>query len=151
MERRKRTAKIVIALSICIIVSMALFLVIDTRYLGIGCIPDRGGLWYISERYAPTNNVSYSVVFHNVNFTFRYWTYPGQIMDASYTAYFLIKFADNSSSVLSIAIGSYWSTAYPGLIPLVSSTTIGTSPIAGILWHGYLDRPLGWRFIVSAF
>jgi hypothetical protein len=150
LERRKRTSKILIALSICITISMTLFLVVDTRYLGIGCVPYYGGLWYISERYAPTNNVSYSVVFHNVNFTFMYWTYPGQITDVDYTAYFLIRFADNSSALLNIILGGYWSTYYPGT-PLVSKTTIGTSPIAGLLWHGYLDRPLSWRFIVSVF
>ena len=151
LERRKRNAKILIAFSICIIVSMTLFLVVDIHYIGVGWVQDHGGLWYVSERCTPNNNVSYIVTFHSVNFTFMYWTYPGQIQDADYTVYFLIEFADNSSTVLSILTGSSLFATQLSTRPLVSKTTIDTSPIAGVLYHGYLDNPCSWRFIVSLF
>ena len=149
LEKRKRNAKILIALSICIILSGTLFLVFDTRYMGVGWVPDRGGLWYVSETYSSNSNVSYTVIFHEVHFTFLYWTYPWPLQDADYTAYFLIEFADNSSTTLSISTGSYWFTAYPSMRPLSSITTIDTFPIAGLLYAGNLEP--NWRFIVSLF
>ena len=151
LQRRKRNAKILVAFSICIMISVTLLLVFDIHYMGVGWVSDNGGLWYISERYTPNDNVSYTVTFHSINYTFMYWTYPGEIQDADYTVYFSIEFADNSSTVLGILTGSSLFTTQPSTRPLVSKTTIGTSPIVGVLYHGYLDNPCSWRFIVSLF
>ncbi len=136
-----------IVLSVTIIISMTWFIISDTRYLGIGWAGN--GLSYISDIYTPNNNVSYEVSFHGVNFTFMHWTYPYPAVDETYTAYFLIEFADNSSQVLSFFTGSWWLTSGNMILPLTAKATIGTSPIAGVLYHGYLDRPVGWRFFVS--
>ncbi len=151
MDRRRRNGFIMIVLSVTIIISMTWFIISDTRYFGIGWAGN--GLSYISDIYTPNNNVSYEVSFHGVNFTFMHWIYPSYggapPTDQSYTAYFLIQFADNSSQVLSILTGSWWVTSGTVSLPLSAEATVGTSPIAGILFHGYLDRPVGWRFFVS--
>jgi hypothetical protein len=139
-----------IIFSVIIIISATWYITADTRYLGIGWAGN--GLSYISDIYTPNNNVSYEVSFHGVNFTFMHWIYPRDApTDGPYTAYFLIEFADNTSQVLSILTGSWWSTYGSLTLPLTAEATVGTSPIAGILYHGYLDRPVGWRFFVSIF
>jgi hypothetical protein len=142
-----------IALSLIILVTITLFVIIDSRFLGIGWASNSVGLCYVSEVYTPNDNISYAVSFHEVNFTFMYWTYPRSgLTEQEYTAYFLIEFSDNSSEVISIRTGGYWYAAFPGNTrPIRAETTIDTSPIAGVLYHGYLDCPVGWRFIVRLF
>jgi len=141
-----------IVFSLAVISGLILYVVADSRYFGVALVGGEAGLVYASDFYTPNNNVSYEVSFHEVNFTFMYWIYPRDApTDGPYTAYFLIEFKDNTSEVISILTGSYW-TVHGGLsYPLTTRCTIGTSPIAGVLYHGYMDSPVGWRFIVGIF
>lgn len=121
----------------------------DTRYGGQGYVEETGGLSYVSEKYDSNGNSTYSVTFHDVEFTFKYWYYPYGVQDYHYTAYFLIEFQDNTSEIISLATGSYWTTSGIVKRPLFAVTTNHTSPIAGVLSGDYLDNPVCWRFVVS--
>jgi len=139
-----------ITLSVVLIISMTLFIVVDTRFIGLGWVGDAGGLYYISDIYTPNNNVSYEVFFHGVNFTFMHWIDdPFDPEGEPLTAYFLIEFPDNMSEVINILTGSWDLTHGRYTLPLTAETTINRSPIAGVLYHGYMDSPVGWKFIVS--
>jgi hypothetical protein len=152
MDRRRRNIVIAIGFSLTIMISMTLFLIVDSRFLDVGWIDDAGALANISDIYTSNDNISYSVSFHGVNFTFMHWNYPkSNPPDQLYTAYFLIEFVDNSSQVLYILTGSFWLASGSISLPLTAEATVGTSPIAGVLYHGYMDRPVGWRFFVGMF
>lgn len=141
-----------IVFSLAVITGMTLYVVADSKYLGVALVGGNAGLVYVSDFYTPNNNVSYEVFFHDVNFTFMYWIYPRDApTDGPYTAYFSIEFKDNSSEVINIKTGSWWLTSGWETQPLTTQCTVGTSPIAGVLYHGYMDSPVGWRFIVSIF
>ena len=120
----------------------------DPRYLGVGMITETGGMSYVSDIYTPNDNVSYSVMFQDVNFTFLYWTYLSYLTDDYYTAYFRIHFSDNNTEVLNLRTGAYGDT-YRNL-PLLVVITVHSSPMAGILYSGYLNSPTGWQFVVSS-
>jgi hypothetical protein len=145
MNRKQRVASC-IAISSILAASLVVYVILSPRYLGIGLVSQTGGLSHISTVYTPNNNISYSVVFIDVNFTFLYWTYPYPLMDAAYTAYFRIQFSDNTTEVIHLNTGSYWAN---NDWPLSVVNTLHTSPIAGILYSGYLNSPVGWQFIVS--
>ncbi|MHA1965103.1 MAG: hypothetical protein ACXACG_15180 [Candidatus Thorarchaeota archaeon] len=152
MERRKRNAYFMIAFSLALIAGLTLYVVADSRFFGIALVGGGAGLVHASDFYTPNNNVSYEVSFHDVNFTFMYWIYPRDApTDGPYTAYFLIEFKDNSSEVINIQTGSWWLVHGSMTLPLTAKYTVDTSPIAGVLYHGYMDSPVGWRFIVSVF
>jgi hypothetical protein len=152
LERRQRKAIIMIAVSVAVIAGSTLYVIADSRYFGVALVGGNAGWVYASQFYTPNNNVSYEVIFHDVNFTFMYWIYPRDApTDGPYTVYFLIEFNDGSSEVISIQTGSYWVVHGSIDLPLAAKYTVGTSPIAGVLYHGYMDNPVGWRFIVSIF
>lgn len=141
-----------IAFSLALLSGSILYVIADSRFLGVALVGGKAGLVYVSDFYTPNNNVTYAVTFHNVNFTFLYWLYPEYLPnDSPYTACFLIEFADNSSEVISIKTGDWFSTHWNIHNPLVSVQTEHSSPTAGVLYHGYMDRPLGWKFLVSIF
>lgn len=144
---------IVVVLTSLIVYSMYNSFVLDTRYGGQGWVEETGGLSYVSEFYDPGGNISYTVRFHNVNFTFLYWTYPSgenyTVVDASYTAYFLIEFLDDTNEIISLYTGSWWTTSGSLKRSVFAVTAAHTSPMAGVLAGGYLDNPVGWQFVVS--
>ncbi|MFW9814210.1 MAG: hypothetical protein ACFFF9_17235 [Candidatus Thorarchaeota archaeon] len=144
--KRKRQIAIGILLTTIIIIGLIAFVTMDPRFLGIGMITEIGGLSHVSETYYPNDNVSYSVLFQEVNFTFLYWTYPYPLADAAYTAYFLVQFSDSTIEEINLNTGSYWAE---NTWPLDIKTTVHTSPKAGILYSGYLNKPTGWQFVVG--
>lgn len=147
LERRQRNAIVMIVLSLTAIAT--LHLIVDSRYLGIALVSGSVGLVYVSDFYTPNDNVTYTVSFHGVNFTFMYWIDPLPLVDIDFTVYFLIAFADNSTEEVNIGTGGYWYAIGGATRPINAKTTVDTSPIAGVLYNGYLDSPVGWRFIVS--
>ena len=149
--KRKQIIAICIAISTILAVSSVAYVILSPRHLGIGLITETGGWSHISDFYYPNDNVSYSVVFQGVNFTFLYWTYPlldvtYTLSDAQYTAYFHIQFSDNTTEEIHFYAGDYFAT---NTWPLFITTTTHTSPKAGILHGGYLNKPTGWQFVVS--
>jgi hypothetical protein len=111
-------------------------------------VEDAGGFCYVSESYAPNSNTSYSIIFREVNFTFLYWLYPWDYVDADYIASFVIEFQGNIESI-SFQTGGYWRVT--GSVQRSEFTVTATFNFltAGILAGGYLDNPVSWRFIVS--
>ncbi|MFW9769358.1 MAG: hypothetical protein ACFFF9_17025 [Candidatus Thorarchaeota archaeon] len=162
----KRRRLIVVASIVIILISSLVGFVgfnsfiMDTRYGGQGYVEETGGLSYVSEIYYPENNASYTVNFHDVNFTFLYWTYPSgnnyTVYDAPYTAYFLITFHVDTQSnldvvfeVLTLSTGSWWTVSGYLKRPLTAVTTEHDNPKAGVLYGSYLDNPVGWQFVLS--
>jgi len=150
---KRRCMTLIFAVISILVISLIGFLAyrayLDPRYWGVGYIEETGGMCYVSEIYDAGDNTSYVVYFHNVTFTFMYWTYPQGAYDADYTAYCLIEFPDNTSEIITFYTGSDWRTS--GLLrdPLTAAIADHTSPLAGVLYHGYLDYPCGWQFFVS--
>ena len=155
--KRRRTillaSLIIVVLTTVIGFSLYTSFIMDTRTGGQGWVEETGGLSYVSEFYDPAGNNSYTVSFHNVNFTFMYWTYPSgpnyTVFDASYTAYFLIEFLDGTNEIVSLYTGSWWTTSGSLKRALSSVNTEHDNPKAGVLYGGYLDNPVGWQFVVS--
>ncbi len=150
MKRRR----VILIASIIIILLTSTFGLIwytisNPRYWNQGWVEETGGLSYVSEIYGPESNASYTINFHNVNFTFMYWTYPYGWLDVAYTAYFLIEFLDNTSEIVTFLTGSWWLTSGSLKRPLFAVAAEHTDPIAGVLAGGYLDSPVGWQFVVS--
>ncbi len=145
--KRKQIIASCIAISTILAVSLVAYVILSPRHLGIGLITETGGWSHISDFYSPNNNISYSVMFQEVNFTFLYWIYPDPLItDLDYRAYFSIQFSDDTTEALQFNTGSYWAT---NSWPLYVETTQHASPKAGILHGGYLNKPTGWQFVVS--
>ncbi len=149
----KRRRVILIASIIIILLtstfSFVWYAISNPRYSNQGWIEETGGLSYVSDIYGPKGNASYTINFHNVNFTFMYWTYPYGVMDAAYTAYFLIEFLDDTNEILTLYTGSWWTTSGWLKRPVSVVTTEHDNPKAGVLFGDYLDNPVGWQFVVS--
>ncbi|MGY5864891.1 MAG: hypothetical protein RTV41_09825 [Candidatus Thorarchaeota archaeon] len=156
MKRRRLAliaSLIIILLTSLIGFSIYSSFVLDPRNGEQGWVEETGGLSYVSEIYGPEGNTSYTVRLQDVNFTFLYWTYPSgdnyTVMDAAYTAYFLIEFLEDTNEVITLATGSWWTTSGSLIRPLSVVTTEHENPEAGVLYGAYLDNPVGWQFVVS--
>lgn len=157
MKMKRRIAILLVSIPIILVTSLTGFagyssFILDPRYGNQGWVEETGGLSYVSDIYEAGNNASYTVSFQDVKFTFLYWTYPSgdnyTVVDASYTAYFLIEFLDDTSEVVSLETGSWWTTSGYLKRQLTAVTTEHDNPKAGVLYGGYLDNPVGWQFVV---
>ena len=133
------------------------FGIADSRFLWTGCIPDTGGLCFVSQSYTADSNSSFSVLFEGVNFTFLYWTYPSPtegpngtsvyITDQPHTAYFLVTFDDGTEEILSLAVGGYVAMM-PLQIPRGTKTD-HSLPSAGVITANTLDLWRKWQYTVN--
>ncbi len=151
---RRRHALIVVVL-VAIFLGGLLALTYGYTIIGVGLAP-QGGLCFVSERQSSEGNVSYTTSFHNVSFTFNYWTYPVMydengtsyyVTDMPYRAYFTVRFSDGAIENLSIAVGGY--TGVFPLAPLRTAMTTHASPQAGIGTAFTYELHGHWVFLVS--
>ncbi|MFQ5833815.1 MAG: hypothetical protein ACE5H4_13995 [Candidatus Thorarchaeota archaeon] len=125
IDRRRGIAVVVSVLAVLVVG----LLVINPMYLGVGVVPDCG-LCYISGVQDPNSNATYSVVFHGVNFTYLYSTYPFQVTDMPHVVYFQITFADYAVENLTLSVGGY--VAIHSSAPLRTNMTQHSHPKAGL-------------------
>ena len=131
------------------------FGIIDSRFLWTAWSPDTGGMCFVSQRYGPNDNVTYSTMFLDVNFTFLYWMYypptvvgpNGTIitaMDRLYEAYFIVVFKDGTKENFKHYFGGGY-PSFTSLFPYGVKTT-HSSPTAGIVTN---DAWGGWQYTVA--
>jgi hypothetical protein len=92
-----------LVVSLIILVSGILF-ALDV--FNLGSVPDDDGLWYIAGPYQWTDNKSYSVLFHGVNFTFLYYIDDG-FLDVPLPILIRLAFIDGTNEELSIGVGGW--------------------------------------------
>ncbi len=156
MSRISRRQGLVILIFLLIVGSIG---IVDSRFLGIGLIPDSGGMCFVSQTYNANANESYSIDFVGVTFTFLYWTYPPPtegpngtsiyVTDLPHTAYFLISFEDGVEETLSLNVGGYVGIL-PFQIPFGPKTN-HTSPSAGVVTADTQELWGKWKFTVTIF
>lgn len=118
-----------------------------------------GGYYYVSDIQDNHGNLSYSVIFHEVNFTFlyRYWPMCEVIDNVTVcispqpvSVYVQITFPDNSSEILTLVVD------FPGSCLIgISSTLHGVSsthsnPQVGIATAETEELHCCWVYIVSS-
>jgi hypothetical protein len=138
-----------------VIIVLAGFAVIDYNYLGIGLV-DEYGLCYISEIEDTNGNVSYTVDFHDVSFTFLHYNLPIYydengtayiLVDAPNTAHFVLMYSDDEVEYLSLSVGGY--------VPVRPSSPLRpilgnhTSPRAGVATAFTPELHFKWVLLVS--
>jgi hypothetical protein len=125
------------------------FGIIDSRFLWIGWIPDTGGMCFVSPIYDANSNSTYSAMFAGVNFTFLYWTYPPNITDIPYKAYFVVTFDDGTKENLSLYVSGY-TAVMPFQVPHGAKTN-HSFPSAGVVTADTSDLWSRWQYTVNMF
>ena len=98
--RRKRFALAIVSISLVVsLISLPFFMSIVT-------IPETEGTWFRSGPYRWNGNISYSVMFHGVNFTFLYYIHEG-VLDRPCSTHFEVTFVDSIREHLDIGIGGW--------------------------------------------
>ena len=95
ISRRQSGAAILVI--VCIVAGTAVILSDIRPIYGLQ------GLWHVSGMYGPNLNVSYSVVFNSVNFTFV--CEEEAPLDAPIPIHFRITFGDGSFELLNTSVG----------------------------------------------
>jgi hypothetical protein len=152
LKLTKRRGVIVIFLLVILTIG-----ILDSRFLWTGWSPDTGGLCLASQRYGGNANMTYSIMFFGVNFTFLYWTYPSPlegpngttivVMDAPYRAFFKVTFTDGTSENLSLYVGGY-----VGIVPFQFPHGVRTAhsrPSAGVVTGEVWELWGGWQYTVA--
>ena len=111
----------------------------------------------MSQRHHANANVTFSTMFLGVNFTFLFWTYPSPVegpngttiivVDAPYTAYFIVAFEDGITENLSLYVGGY-----PMMMPFDTPRgvkTVHSFPSAGIVRSHAWGLWGGWQYTVA--
>ena len=120
-------------------------------------IPAFGGYFYISEIQNDNENVSYSIIFHDVNFTFLYWHWPYSVLD-NVTNYFAevpldvfvqVTFSDNTSEILHLVVDSPGSCLIGESPELRGVTTSHSQPRAGVANAETWELQSRWVYTVS--
>lgn len=155
MNSRIRLTKRRVAI-LLVLIPLLSFGIVDSRFLWTGWSPDTGGMCFMSQRHHANANVTYSTVFFGVNFTFLYWTYPPPVeyngttyvvVDAPYTAYFMVTFKDGTTENLTLGVAGY-----PLLLPFDTPRGVKTDhsqPTAGIVRSNSWGLFGGWQYTVA--
>lgn len=154
-SRMRRISLAVIVTAIIVIVG---FSIIDYRFLGVGYVEEFNGLCFISDIQHTNGNVSYSVIFHGVNFTFLFYapSVPNYIdpngttwtvADAPDIAYFLLTYSDGEIEHLAIYLGGY--PLIDPFAPLRPVLGNHTSPRAGVANSYDVQLIRRWVLVVS--
>jgi hypothetical protein len=140
--KKRRLIQSVIVVIVMVVVLLG-FLVVPGLF-GMVVLPAQGGLCLLSARYDWNDNSSYSVVFHSVNFTFLYSSYPDpRLRDLPYTAHFVVRFSDGLIENLSLLYNGFGGSSLHGVV------TSHSFPRAGVV-TGNTDELWGaWRFTVA--
>ena len=112
---------------------------------GVVLLPEMGGWCHISGYYGPNYNVSYSVLFQGINFTFLYDSYDFVLTCNPRTAHFRVQFQDDTVEYLNLYYGGFGGITSP-LITYSINDTVHVGPQAGILIE---DSAPGWQYVVS--
>jgi hypothetical protein len=122
-------------------------------------LPAFSGNFFLSDVQAGNGNVSYSIVFKDVNFTFLYWYWPlFDIIDnvtlygseQTVSVFVQVTFADNASQVLQLDIDSPGSCLIGVDSTLRGITTDHAHPCAGMATAETWELHSNWIYIVSA-
>jgi hypothetical protein len=156
--RGSRAVKILSVVMVALIVFSTSFLLIippNAEY-----VQNFGGYYYVSDIHGPNGNISYSIIFHDVNFTFLYWYWPDFVVMNNITVFVaeqtvhvhvMVKFSDGSTEFLIADIDS------PGSCLIgIDSTLHGvvsehSNPQAGIASAETEQLHSNWVYIVSVF
>lgn len=116
-------------------------LLVVPSLLGIIWFPELGGWCFVSAPLSPNRNVSYSVLFHSVNFTFLYST-------GDPIAHFMVRFGDGAVESLTLrydgcmALGVF-------IINYHWNSTSHVYPRASVLTGNSWVLAGGWQFVVA--
>ena len=140
---KKRWLRLSVVVVIMMVVLLLGFLVVPALF-GMVVLPAQGGLCLLSARYDWNDNSSYSVVFHSVNFTFLYSSYPDpELRDVPYTAYFVVRFSDGLIENLSLLYSGFGGSSLHGVV------TSHSFPRAGVVTGSIDELWSAWRFTVA--
>jgi hypothetical protein len=155
--RGSRKVKILSVVVVVLIIFGTSFLLIippDAEYL-----LNFGGYYYVSDIQGPNSNISYSIIFHEVNFTFLYWYWPKFVVMNNITAFVaeqtvhvhvLIRFSDGSSELLIAYVDSPGSCLIGIDSTLHGVTSNHSNPQAGIASAETEELHSNWVYVVSA-
>ena len=143
MITKKRALAVLVSV---LVVSVVGVLVLDPMYFGVGVV-DECGFCFISGVYDSSANTTYSSVFHGVNFTFLYTTYPYQATDLPFIAHFQILFPDDVVETLTLDVGGYVAV-YPSA-PLRVAASLHERPRAAVATANSFQLVGKWVFLVS--
>ncbi len=143
MITKKRVAFVFVFI---LVVSVASFLVVDPMYLGVGVV-DQCGFCVVSGVHDSNSNTTYSHVFHGVNFTFLYTTYPYQATDLPFIAHFQVLFPDDAVENLTLDVGGY--VVIDPMAPLRVTASQHVDPRAAVSTANSLALVGKWIFLVS--
>ena len=146
---------LVIVISVVIVLGFA-YILSPVQPASIGYLSNLGGFYHVSEIQTAPSNESYSVIFHNVNFTFLYWCWSipsinGSPIPAEQTVYLFVQlsFSDDSVEIIEISIHSSSTCIIGGNPYLRGSVSIHTQPRAGVA-SAYTEELVGnWVYLVS--
>jgi len=139
VQKIKRKFRLLIVLSLVLI--LGIFTIVP-QVLRFEQIPGSNKLWYVSEAYRVTDNESFTVVFHSVEFTFQYE--EEMPLDAPIPIHFIVTFSDGAVENLTTSIG--------GLLmqPPRIVMTNHTNPQAAIVSaYGDAEEWYSWYYAVS--
>jgi len=117
-----------------------------------------GGYFYVSDIQDHHSNSSYSIIFHEVNFTFLYWYWPEHSVYNNVTAflaeqtvsvYVNVTFTDLLSEILVIQINSPGSCYFAGGSILRGMSSNHWNPKAGIATAQSEELYDSWVYVVS--
>ncbi len=146
---------LVLVVSLLVVVGFV-YILAPVQPASTGYLTNIGGIYHVSEIQAAPNNESFSVVFHNVNFTFLYWCWSipsinGSPIPAEQTVYVFVQLTFSDDSVETIEIGIHCSSfCVVGSNPyLRGNVSTHSQPRAGVA-SAYTEELVGkWVYIVS--
>ncbi|NHI90853.1 MAG: hypothetical protein EAX87_15150 [Candidatus Thorarchaeota archaeon] len=122
-------------------------------------LPSFSDNFYVSDVQTDNGNVSYSIVFKGVNFTFLYWYWPlfdiidnetVYVAEQTVSVFVQVTFVDNASQVLQLDIDSPGGCLIGVDSTLRGVTTDHAHPCAGMATAETWVLHSNWVYIVSA-
>lgn len=154
----RRSQKAVVAIVSLVIVIGFVYILTPVPPTGSGFLSSFGGFYHVSETQGTNQNISYSVIFYDVNFTFLYWHWPLYTVDGNTTAivaeqlvtvFVQVTFSDNISEILQIQVDSPASCLIGINYYLQGVTTDYSNPTGGIATAHTEELHSNWVYIVS--
>jgi hypothetical protein len=117
-----------------------------------------GGYYYVSDIQNHPSNSSYSVIFHEVNFTFLYWYWPMCSVENNVTicvgeqpvsVYVEVTFPDNFSELLILVVDSPGSCLIGISSVLHGTLSTHSNPKVGLATAETEELHDSWVYIVS--
>ncbi len=158
MRGSQKHQVLAIIIAVACIIGFVVVNLIPTEFEG-EYLSEFDGYYYVSDIQVNQGNLSYSVIFHEVNFTFLYWYWPMSwvenntiilVSPQEVSVYVQVTFPDGTIENLTIVVDSQGSSLIGISSTLHGVLSTHSDPHVGIATAETWELHCNWVYIVSS-